>query len=379
MEIPFHRPYITDDEIDAVADCMRNGWLTMGPRTLEFESRIAEFVGSAHAVAVNSGTAALHLALCCIDLKPGEEVILPALTFVSTAEVVRYFGAVPVFADVEPDTHLIDPSKIEPLITDKTRAVIPVHYAGQACDMDAIMKTARSHGLAVIEDAAHALPSYYKNRMIGSIGDITCFSFYATKTITTGEGGMAVTANTEWADKMRTLRLHGISRDAWKRYTKEGSWRYDVVMNGFKYNTTDIASAIGLEQLKKAALMNEKRRLIAEKYQTAFSGDDFVIPYTLKEDRISSWHLYPLKIAESCPVSRDEIIDRLKERGISVSMHFIPIYRFSAYSGNADLKERFSGCESVYKSEISLPIFAGMTDEEADYVIRSVKSICAGR
>ncbi|MCL2026522.1 MAG: DegT/DnrJ/EryC1/StrS family aminotransferase, partial [Leptospirales bacterium] len=265
MDIPFHKPYITDDEINAVALCLRNGWLTMGAKTFEFEERFAATVGGKYAVAVNSGTAALHLALCCIDLKAGDEVIVPAMTFVATAEVVRYFGAKPVLVDIEYDTHLMDAAKIRQKITPRTRAIIPVHYAGQPCDMDEIMQIAEKNNLVVIEDAAHAFPAFYKGRPVGSIGHITCFSFYATKTITTGEGGMAVTDNQKWADKMRTLRLHGISKNAWNRYTKNGSWKYDVVMDGFKYNITDIASAIGIAQLEKIDFMTMERQRLSDR------------------------------------------------------------------------------------------------------------------
>jgi perosamine synthetase len=377
MEIPFHRPYITEDEINSVTECLRNGWLTMGPRTIGFEERFADFVGARHAVALNSGTAALHLALCCIDLAPGDEVIIPAMTFVATSEVVRYFGGVPVPVDIEFDTHLMDASKIEEKITNKTRAIIPVHYGGQPCDMDAIMDIALRHGLTVIEDAAHSLPAVYKGRSIGSVGHITCFSFYATKTITTGEGGMAVTDNDEWAAKMRMLRLHGISRDAWKRYTKEGTWQYDVLMNGFKYNMTDMAASMGLEQLKKMDFMNAERGRLASVYDGAFRDYDRVVPYEVRDDRRSSWHLYPLKVNTGrSAVSRDRLIDDLKSRGVMTSVHFIPLYRFSYYRNLFPGSESFPVCESVFERVLSLPLFVGMRDEEQRYVIDAVKDIC---
>jgi perosamine synthetase len=377
MEIPFHRPYITEDEINSVAECLRNGWLTMGPRTIEFEERFAARIGARHAVAVNSGTAALHLALCCIDLAPGDEVIIPAMTFVATSEVVRYFGGVPVPVDIEFDTHLMDASGIEEKITARTRAIIAVHYGGQPCDMDSIMGIAGRHGLTVIEDAAHSLPAVYRGRNIGTVGDITCFSFYATKTITTGEGGMAVTDNDEWAARMRMLRLHGISRDAWKRYTKEGTWRYDVTMNGFKYNMTDMAASMGLEQMKKIDFMNDERARLASVYDSAFRAYDRVIPYEVKEGRKSSWHLYPLKVnTEKSAVSRDRLIDELKSRGVMTSVHFIPLYRFTYYRDIFPDAEKFPVCEKVFERVLSLPLFVGMTVEEQRFVIESVKEIC---
>jgi len=376
MKIPFHKPYITEDEINAVADSMRKGWLTMGPKTVEFEKRFAEAVGAPYAVAVNSCTAALHLALKCIDLKPGDEVIIPAMTFVATAEVIRYFDAVPVLVDIEGDTHNIDAGKIEEKISGRTRAIIPVHFAGQPADMDEIMALAGKHNLTVIEDAAHSFPASYKGHAVGSIGHITCFSFYATKTITTGEGGMAVTANEEWADRMRVLRLHGISRDAWKRYTDEGTWRYDVIETGFKYNMTDLAAAMGLEQLKKAEMMKEGRCRIAARYSAAFSGQKGLIPYTVRNDRDGAWHLYPLKLdIDVLSISRDQFIEELKERGIGTSVHFIPLPMFSHYGELGYRIEDFPGSRYVFERTVSLPIYYGMNDDEMEYVIESVLDV----
>jgi perosamine synthetase len=376
LKIPFHKPYITEDEINAVADSMRQGWLTMGPKTVEFEKQFARAVGAPHAVAVNSCTAALHLALKCIDLKPGDEVIIPAMTFVATAEVVRYFDAVPVLVDIEGDTHNMDVSTIERKISGRTRAIIPVHFAGQPADMDEIMDLAGKHNLTVIEDAAHSFPALYKDRRVGSIGHITCYSFYATKTITTGEGGMAVTANEEWAERMRVLRLHGISRDAWKRYTDEGTWRYDVIETGYKYNMTDPAAAMGLEQLKKAEMMKEGRSRIAELYTTAFSEKKGLIPYTVKNDRDCAWHLYPLKLdIDVLSISRDRVIEELKERGIGTSMHFIPLPVFSHYGDLGYRIEDFPGSRYVFERTVSLPIYYGMSDDEVGYVIESVLDV----
>ena len=376
MDIPFHKPYITDDEINAATLCLRNGWLTMGPKTFEFEERFAAAVGGKYAVAVNSGTAALHLSLCCIDLKAGDEVIVPAMTFIATAEVVRYFGAKPVLADIEYNTHLIDAAKIREKITPKTKAIIPVHYAGQPCAMDEIMQIAEENNLTVIEDAAHAFPAFYKSRPVGSIGHITCFSFYATKTITTGEGGMAVTDNREWADKMRILRLHGISKNAWNRYTKDGSWKYDVTMNGFKYNITDIASAIGIAQLDKTDFLTMERLRLSARYNELFEGKEQFVTYKIAEDRKSAWHLYPLKmLAENSKTTRDELAEELKKRGIMTSVHFIPLYHFSAYD-DAGTSLDYPVCETVFKQTISLPLYVGMKDEDINSVAKAVIDIC---
>ena len=376
LQIPFHKPYITEEEIRGVVDSLKNGWITMGRKTMEFENRFREYIGCRNAVAVNSCTAALHLALRVIGLREGDEVIIPTTTFVATAEVVIYFGAKPVLVDIEPDTHLIDVEKIEEKITPKTKAIMPVHFSGQPADMDEIMEIAKKYNLYVVEDAAHALPAWYKGVKVGTIGDITAFSFYATKTLTTGEGGMATTDNDEWAERMRLLRLHGISKDAWKRYSKEGSWEYDVLENGYKYNTTDINAAIGLAQLKKLEWMWEQRRRIAERYSEAFGSCDEFILYRIKEDRVSSWHLYPLKLnLEALRISRDQFIEELKERGIGTSVHFIPLYRFSYYKKLGYNAGDFPNSEWVFERIISLPIFPGMSEEEVDYVIENVIDI----
>src|SRR4029077_5711543 len=249
--IPFHKPAIGEDEIHSVVETLQSGWLTTGPKVKRFEEHFAKYLDCRHAIAVNSGTAALHLALDAVGIREGDEVIVPAMTFAATAEGVLYFKARPVLVDCQRDTLNLAPTQIESAITSKTKAIIPVHIAGLACDMDQIVEIAKKHHLKVIEDAAHPLPASYGGSRIGTMRDMSCFSFYATKTITTGEGGMATTDNSEWAERMRMMSLHGISHDAWKRYTKEGSWYYEILYPGFKYNLTDIAAAIGIEQLKK--------------------------------------------------------------------------------------------------------------------------------
>jgi dTDP-4-amino-4,6-dideoxygalactose transaminase len=373
MQIPFHKTHTTQEEIDAVVEAMKSGWLTMGPKTLEFEEKFKEFTHSQYALSVNSATAALHLALKAIGLQKGDEVIVPTNTFVATAEVVTYFDAIPVLCDIEESTHNIDATKIESLISSKTKAIIPVHFAGQPCDMDEIRQIAKKHSLKVIEDAAHAIPSYYKGELIGGLKntDITCFSFYATKTLSTGEGGMATTNNESYAKSMKINRLHGISKDAWDRYTAKGSWHYDVVDNGAKYNTTDMNAALGIVQLKKQRELRQKRFEIARKYTEAFSeSKNIELPF-VKEERESSWHLYVIKVD-----NRDEVIEKLKESGVGCSVHFIPIHKHTYYKEKYGyLEEDYPVANRVFSRSLSLPIYPDMSDEEVEYVILQVMEI----
>ncbi|HOK80322.1 MAG TPA: DegT/DnrJ/EryC1/StrS family aminotransferase [bacterium] len=375
MQVPFHKPYIAEEEIEQVVDSLKSGWVTMGPKTIEFENQFKNYIfGNSSipqekqfAIAVNSCTAALHLALKAIDLKQGDEVILPTNTFVATAEVVTYFKAIPVLCDIEESTHNMDVSKIEDLITEKTRVILPVHFGGQPCDMNEIMEIARNHHLYVIEDAAHALPAKYRGKTIGTIGDITCFSFYATKTLCTGEGGMITTTNEEFAKRMKINRLHGINRDAWDRYTLKGDWYYEVVDNGHKYNTTDINSALGLAQLKKIEWMWQRRLEIAKKYNDVFLKSR-IKPVIVKNDRESAWHLYVVKVN-----NRDELIKKLKEDGIGTSVHFIPVHKHPYYKNAFGYDEKnFPVANSVFEKCVSLPIYPGMKSDEQDFVIERV-------
>jgi perosamine synthetase len=373
MQIPFHKTHTTQEEIDAAVDAIKSGWLTMGPKTVEFEGKFKEYVGSSEAVSMNSATAALHLALKAVGIKRDDEVIVPTNTFVATAEVVTYFDAVPVLCDIEEDTHNMDISKIEALITPKTKAIIPVHFAGQPCDMDELYAIAKKYDLKIIEDAAHAMPSSYKGVMIGNLekSDVTCFSFYATKTLSTGEGGMATTNNSDYAKSMKINRLHGISRDAWDRYTTKGAWYYDIVDNGNKYNTTDINSSIGMIQLKKQNMLREKRDNIASKYNEAFKDNPNIVLPFVKDDRVTSWHLYVIKID-----NRDEVIEQLKENGVGCSVHFIPIHNHPYYKDRYAYKnEDYPVANSVFDKSLSLPIYPDMTDEEIDFVIQNVLEI----
>ncbi|HEB02287.1 MAG TPA: UDP-4-amino-4,6-dideoxy-N-acetyl-beta-L-altrosamine transaminase [Nitrospirae bacterium] len=376
MKIPFHKPYITEDEISGVVEVLRSGWLTTGPRTKEFESAFADFVGAGHAVALNSGTAALHLALEAIGLKEGEEVITTTMTFAATAEVVRYFGARPVLVDIDPETMNMDVSLLEEAISSckRPRAIIPVHYGGLPCDMDAVISIAKKHGMAVIEDAAHALPASYKGRSIGSISDITCFSFYATKNITTGEGGMAVTDNEEYAERMRVMSLHGISRDAWKRYSDEGNWYYEIIAPGYKYNMTDIAAAVGLAQLKRADEFRTRREEIASAYSKAFRDVKELQSPGVSEDMLHSWHLYPLRLnLDMLSIDRAEFIEHLKERSIGTSVHFIPLHIHPYYKETYGyVPEDFPVAYGEYKRIVSLPIYPLLSDSDVQHVVDAV-------
>ncbi|MCX8084444.1 MAG: DegT/DnrJ/EryC1/StrS family aminotransferase [Calditerrivibrio sp.] len=377
MQIPFHKALITEEEISSVVDTLKSGWITMGPKVIQFEEEFSHFINSMSqrkikTVLVNSCTAALHLALKAIGLKEGDEVILPTNTFIATAEVVTYFGARPVLCDIEYDSMLLDVSKIESLITERTKAIIPVHFAGQPCDMEEIMILAKKYNLTVIEDAAHSFPAYYRGMPVGTIGDMTCFSFYATKTLAMGEGGAVTTDNAEYLKTIKTNRLHGINRDAWDRYTMKGSWYYEVVDNGFKYNSTDINAALGLAQLRKAEWMRSKREKIAQRYLQAFNGDERIKLPKLKDDRISAWHLFVVKVS-----NRDSLIERLKGDGIGTSVHFIPVHKHPYYKEKYGYKdEDYPVANMVFDSTLSLPIWPGMSEEEIEYVIERVKLYC---
>jgi perosamine synthetase len=374
--IPFHVPDIGEEEISSVVETLRSGWLTTGPNVKKFEEEFARFVGSDHAVAVNSGTAALHLALDAIGLKEGDEVIVPTMTFTATAEVVLYFKATPVLVDCQRKTLNIDPEQIDKAVTSKTKAIMPVDIGGQPCDYDEIGTIARRYGLRVIEDAAHALPASYKDRRVGSFSDITCFSFYATKTITTGEGGMATTQNSEWADRMRMMSLHGISKDAWKRYTAEGSWYYEVHSPGFKYNLTDLAAALGLVQLTKCVRFRGERERITARYNEAFRDLAEIQTPTLARDREHAWHLYEIRVnPERLRINRNEFIEALKRKNIGTSVHFIPLHLHPFYRDTFGYKpEDFPNATSEFQRIISLPIFPGMRDDQIERVIDAVRS-----
>jgi UDP-4-amino-4,6-dideoxy-N-acetyl-beta-L-altrosamine N-acetyltransferase len=374
--LPFALPDISEAEIDAVVDSLRSGWITTGPKVKEFEQRFAEAVGAKHAVALNSCTAALHLALEAIGIGPDDEVIVPALTFAATAEVVRYLGARPVLVDSLPSDHNLDPTAVEAAVTPKTKALIPVHFGGKACDLRTIHAIAGKHDLKVIEDAAHAFPAFHEGRAIGSQSDIVCFSFYATKTITTAEGGMAVTGNEAWADRMRVMALHGISKDAWKRYTAQGNWYYEIVAPGFKYNMTDLAAAMGLVQLDRARKLLDRRRAIVRAYTAAFADLDTVEPTEPGDFDAHAWHLFVIRLRPGAPVERDLAIELLKERGIGASVHFIPLHLHPYYRETYGYSpDDFPVAHDLYRRSISLPLYSRMTDADVERVIDAVRSI----
>lgn len=377
--LPFAQPDIGDEEIAEVLDSLRNGWLTTGPKTKRFEADFAEFIGGGvEAVAVNSATAGLHLALEAAGVGPGDQVITTPYTFTATAEVVRYLGADPIFVDIDPATLNIDPAKIEAAVTDRTKAIIPVHIAGLACEMDRILATARKYELKVVEDAAHALPTVYRGNLIGTLPTAaTVFSFYATKTITTGEGGMLVTSDPELAARCRTMRLHGISRDAFDRYTsRKPSWHYEVVATGFKYNMTDMAAALGVHQLKKAWKFQKRRMWMASSYTEAFKDLPVVTPPLAHEGDVHSWHLYVLRLTDYAPVTRDVFIERMAEQGIGCSVHFIPLHLHPYWRDKYRLApEDFPHALKSYESAVSLPLYTKMTDDDLRRVIDAVRAI----
>jgi perosamine synthetase len=376
--LPFHLPHIGDEEIGAVVEALRSGWITTGGRVQTFERQFAEFVGARHAVAVNSATAALHLALDAIGLRAGDEVIVPTMTFAASAEVVAYFGAMPVLVDCRPDTLNLDPNDLERAISPRTKAIMPVHFAGHPCEMQRIGDIAQRHGLRVIEDAAHALPAAYDGKTIGAIGDLTCFSFYATKTITTGEGGMLTTECDEYAERARMMSLHGISRDAWKRYTAAGSWRYEILQAGFKYNLTDIAASLGIEQLKRCNAFRDRRRAIAERYNQGLAGIDAIRRPACRTNVEHAWHLYVIQLRlKHLKIDRAQFIDALKAENIGTSVHFIPLHLHPYYRNRvgchaADLPN----ATRVFERICSLPIYPDMTDDDVDDVIDAVRRIC---
>jgi len=414
--LPFALPDTGQTEIDAVADAIRSGWVTTGPRTRRFEAEFAAAVGARHAVAVNSCTAAMHLALEAIGLRAGDAVLTTPYTFAATAEVIRYFNATPIFVDVEPETLNIDPARLAEqieILARKNRkskivnlkSIIPVHIGGLPAEMDAITALAARHNLAVIEDAAHAFPAAYKGRNIGStlcgqvvrrngqpatrstanspftihhspfpIPHAACFSFYATKTITTGEGGMLVTDNDELAEHARIMALHGISKDAWKRYTAEGSWFYEIVAPGYKYNMTDIAAAMGLAQLAKAERMARRRREIAVRYTEAFARLPQLQPPADRADCRHAWHLYTLRLnLEQLTIDRAQFIAALKQRNIGASVHFIPLHLHPYYRDTYGYRpEDFPVASREYRRVVSLPIYSKMSDTDVQDVIEAV-------
>ncbi|MBX3441594.1 MAG: DegT/DnrJ/EryC1/StrS family aminotransferase [Planctomyces sp.] len=377
FQIPFFRPTIGEEEIQSVVETLRSGWLTTGPKVRKLEQQFAEYVGAEFAIAVNSCTAALHLALEAIGVGPGDEVLVPTLTFASTGETVMHLGATPVLVDCCADTLCIDSDQIESRITERTRAILPVHYAGHPCDMDQIQEIARRRGLHVIEDAAHAIPAEYDGRRVGAISELTCFSFYANKTITTGEGGMVTTNDRQLADRVRLMSMHGISKDAWKRFSAEGSWYYEILAPGYKYNLTDLAAAIGLHQLEKSGQFHQRRAEIARAYDAAFADlPELKLPTTRPEVG-HAWHLYVIQVdVDRLTLNRNEFIQAINAAGVGTSVHYLPLHMHPLYRERLGYApEQLPVAQSVFDRIISLPIYPTMTAEEIDYVAATIRQI----
>ncbi|MBI3681365.1 MAG: DegT/DnrJ/EryC1/StrS family aminotransferase [Acidobacteria bacterium] len=374
--LPYCLPQIGEEEIQEVVDSLRSGWVTTGPKVKRFEEEFARYAGARHAIAVSSCTAALHLSLAAGGIGPGDQVIVPTMTFCATANVVTHLGAQPVLVDVDTDG-LMDLGSVERAITPRTRAIIPVHFAGQPCDLHALSRIAARHGIPVIEDAAHAVGSVFQGRPIGAHGNTVAFSFYATKNMTTGEGGMITTEDESLASRLRRLALHGMSRDAWKRYTETGSWYYEILEPGYKNNMTDIQAALGLHQLRKLDGFLERRRSIAGQYRQAFSDlDQIALPRELPGRR-HCYHLYPIRLLA---LGRNEFIDELRKRNIGASVHFIPLHRHPYYRDFWRCQpEQFPGAEQFYSGLVSLPLYPRMTDEDVEDVITAVRQIVGQR
>ena len=404
--LPFSLPTIGEEEIAEVMDSLRSGWITTGPKTKQFEEEFREYIGARHAIAVNSCTAGLHIALAALGIGPGDEVIVPTLTFCSTANVVVHLGARPVLVDVGEDFN-VTPEAIERAITSRTRAIIPVHYGGQPCDLDAIYSVAACYNLPVVEDAAHAVGAAYHGHKIGSdflsrgaeeqgsggareprsrsveerltcnVQRVTVFSFYATKNMTTGEGGMITTADDELAERMRLLSLHGMSRDAWKRYTSTGSWYYEVLLPGYKYNMTDIQAALGIHQLRKLDDFIAIRRRYARMYDEGFADMPEVERPIIHSDRTHTYHLYVIRLnLERLTIDRAQFIEELKALNIGSSVHFIPVHLHLFYQRAFGYKPGdFPVAERIYERIVSLPLFPKMTEDDVKDVISAVKYI----
>lgn len=375
--LPFSKPDIGEEEIEEVISTLRSGWITTGNKTLEFEKEFRSYIGSnIDAIAVNSATAGLHLALEAVGIREGDEVITTPFTFTATAEVIRYLGADPVFVDINPETLNIDPESIEAKITSKTKAIIPVHYAGLPCEMDKIISIAKKYNLRVIEDAAHALPTKFQGEMVGALDtDATVFSFYATKTITTGEGGMVVTQNPEIAKRCRVMRLHGISHDAFDRYkSTKPSWKYEVIAPGYKYNLTDIAASIGIHQLKKSDKFQSRRSMLSNYYNEAFGDLPLNLPPKARENDLHAWHLYVIRLKNELRLGRDDFINIMSDKGIGCSVHFIPLHLQPYWRDTYNLTPgQFPNTMQVYEKIVSLPLYTAMSDNDAERVVKAVK------
>ncbi|GLS89609.1 spore coat protein [Psychromonas marina] len=378
--IPYSKPVLEDEEIQEVVETLKSGWLTTGPKVAQFEADFKSFVGSDYALAVNSATSGLHLALEALGVGQGDKVITTVHTFTATAEVIRYLGAEPLFADIEGDSYNIDPEIVAELLKNNAnvKAIMPVHYAGQAANMTRLIELAKQYDVKIVEDAAHALPSTHNGQMVGTIGDITVYSFYANKTITTGEGGMVVTNNKELAERVKVMRLHGINRDVFDRFTsKKPNWYYEVVAPGFKYNMMDMCGALGIHQLRKANRFQEIRESIATRYSDAFVTLPVTTPQISNPSDTHAWHIYVIQLKlDEISISRDEFIEKMSDFGVGTSVHYIPLHRMPYWRDNYHLNnEMFPKSSFISDRIVSLPNFASMTDEEVERVIEVVSII----
>ena len=373
--IPYGRQTIEEDDIQAVVDVLRSDYLTTGPKIAEFEKMVADYVGAKYAVAISNGTSALHAACFAAGIQAGDEVITTPLTFAASANCVLYCGGTPVFADVNPKTYNIDPEDIRRKITNKTKAIIAVHLAGQPCDMDEIHKIAKEHDLLVIEDGAHALGSVYKGKKVGTLSDMTTFSFHPVKPITTGEGGMIVTDNEELYQKMMLFRSHGITRDENLMTRNDGPWFYQQLDLGYNYRITDIQCALGCSQMKKLDRFLARRKEIVARYNEAFADcENIITPYQLPETE-SGWHLYIVQV-KNC--DRKKVFESLREQGIAVNVHYIPVYLHPYYQEHGYKDVHCKNAEEVYSHIISLPLYPTLTEEQQQYVIETLKYVING-
>ena len=375
--LPFSPPDITEAEIEEVVDSLRSGWITTGPKVKRFEGEFADFVHAPAALALNSCTAGLHLALATMDIAPGDEVITTPMTFAASVNVIEHVGATPILADVDAETLNIDPARIAEKVTARTKAIMPVHYTGHPADMTPIVEMAEQHNLTIIEDAAHALPAQYKGQIVGSIGHFTSFSFYATKNLTTAEGGMLTATQPDLLEKARMLSLHGMNRDAWKRYSSTGSWFYEVLAPGFKYNMTDLQAAIGLVQLKRLAEMQARRYQIVNAYNEAFHQLEALQTPVEHAEVEHAWHLYVLRLnLEQLTIDRAQFIDALRERNIGTSVHFIPIHLHPYYRNKYGWQPHdFPIAHREYQRLLSLPLNSTLSNSDVEDVIAAVKDV----
>jgi len=373
----FGSPAIEQPEIDEVVECLKSGWLGTGPRVNKFENKFKDYIGSKYAMALNSCTAALHLSMVVSGVSAGDEVITTPMTFAATSNAILHTDAKPVFVDVEKETMNIDPELIEKAITPKTKAILPVHFAGRPCKMDHIMEIAKKNNLLVIEDAAHAIEAKYKNKKVGNIGDITCFSFYVTKNLITGEGGMVTTNNEEWAKKIKMYGLHGMSKDAWKRFSDEGYKHYQVMVPGFKYNMMDIQASIGLHQIERLEKYFEKRKKIWDIYNKAFEGLPLNIPHLEEKDTVHARHLYTLLLdIDRLKISRDEFMQELFRENIGTGVHYISLHLHPYYKDTFGFKkDDFPNSDYISERTVSIPFSAKLTDQDVDDVIEGVTKV----